>query len=117
MEVKKHAIKPCAHHANYRFVSSCHDCLVTTVVRLCELLEDNPDLVQEDESALANGLTEVFAGVNVAHVTDHKITNVTALPMSPADLEEGVVRYTVEFRRDAPQVTLDPGYMEMRKKA
>lgn len=98
MEVKKHAYRPCDRHIY--FVRDCFYCLTDTVVRLCEILEEHPEIAQTDESATANGLTEVFNGFNVAHVTDHKITNVTALPMSPADLEEGVVRYTVEFRRD-----------------
>jgi hypothetical protein len=70
------------------------------IIRLCELLEEHPEIAQTDESAPAGSLTEVFDGFNVAHITDHSITNVTALPMTPADLEEGIVRYTVEFRKD-----------------
>lgn len=99
MEIKKHAVTGCNRHP--RFFISCHDCLVATVIRLCEILEECPNVTKDDESAAANGLAEVFQGIHVAHITDKKITNVTALPMTPADLEEGIVRYTVEFRSDA----------------
>lgn len=98
MDIRKHAVIGCEYHA--RFDIGCHYCLVDTVVRLCEILEEHPEIAQTDESAAANGLAEVFEGFHVAHITDKKITNVTALPMSPADLEEGIVRYTVEFRED-----------------
>jgi hypothetical protein len=98
MQIKKHAVVPCEHHKEFK--ENCQHCLVGTVVRLCELLDARPDVADTDQSASANGLLEVFEGFNVAHITDHSITNVTALPMKPADLEEGIVRYTVEFRRD-----------------
>lgn len=98
MEIKKHAIIGCRNHM--RFNIGCHECLVDTVVRLCEILEERPEIVQEDPPAASNGLMEVFDGTHVAHITRGHITAVTALPMTPADLEEGIIRYTVEFRKD-----------------
>ena len=99
MEVKKHAFIPCHAHKSHK--RHCSECLVATIVHLCELLEEDPSIAHTDEPASSNGLLEVFQGTHVAHVTEGKITNVTALPMSPADLEEGIVRYTVEFRKDS----------------
>lgn len=98
MQVKKHSIHPCGQHQ--RFMPNCNMCIVDSLVRLCELLEEHPEIAQTDEPAVSNGLTEVFEGFNVAHITDHSITNVTALTMTPADFEEGIVRYIVEFRKD-----------------
>lgn len=99
MEIKKHAIVGCGY-SHQHFNIGCHQCLVASVVELCEILEEHPDIARTDPPATASGLTEVFQGTHVAHITEGKITNVTALPMTPADLEEGIVRYTVEFRKD-----------------
>ena len=100
MDIKKHAFQPCTFHQNHRFSRGCHECLVNRVVRLCELLDEDPNVGASDDPAVSNGLAEVFAGTQVAHFTEGRITNVTALPMSPADHEEGIFRYTVEIRKD-----------------
>lgn len=104
MDIKKHAIVGCGHNyggqTHDRFSIGCHQCLVASVIELCEILEEHPDLARNAPSAPATSLTEVFQGTQVAHITEGRITNVVALPMTPADLEEGIVRYTVEFRKD-----------------
>jgi len=98
MEVRKHVVKPCHKHSIFNY--HCHECLVETVVGLCELLEEHPETIDEDEMGRSNSLTEVFKGIHVAHITEGHITNVTALPVTELDLSEGIVRYTVEIRKD-----------------
>ena len=100
MKIKKHAFTECGFHTGHGFRHGCHDCLVQSVIRLCEILDETPQHTNEDVHEAYSSLTEVFSGTHVAHFTEGRITNITALPMSPADLEDGIFRYTIEIRED-----------------
>jgi len=97
MDIKTQSVSSCYNHAHFH--SGCHACLVETVITLCELLENHPNLAQPAKSEASQGLQEVFAGTTIAQFTDGWTTNVRAIPMTQDDIRDGKIRYTVEFSK------------------
>lgn len=99
MQIKKHAIKPCARHQSHRFVPGCTFCLTESLVSLCELLDQDPSKLDNDEEIVTHSLAEIFDGTQLAHFSQDNVVNVTALPINADDVRNNTVRYVVEYKK------------------
>ena len=98
MDLQLGQVTPCRHHEYFH--KSCHACLVETVVGIIEHLSADPTDIQKAPPEASHGLMEVFDGTTVAQFMAGNITNVTALEQTADDISDGVVRYTIEVRKN-----------------
>lgn len=97
MQIRKHTFQPCSRHM--RFVPGCNFCLTESLVKLCELLEEDPEGLNEDEELVTHSLAEIFDGTQLAHFSQDNVVNVTALPITADDIRNNTVRYVVEYKK------------------